>query len=1049
MPLARWLTLVSLLIFLAFLPLTARAGSLIPEAHAGLLFAPTTVATPALVGNLYISGINTGTGGAASATQTTTLAMTTGHTLVVFDAGFGNSGASTPQPAMTAPTIASGTLGTCRQLSNAYLFGTTNYAAGTEGWACPIQTGATAAVTAHWASTCYFCNFISMDVRNLSTPNSDAYIGNTASGNSAVPTVLTNGAGASGQQYFYVASFLSAQTVTCPAGWSSLVASATIGWYVCDTVAAAGSAVTAQASQASSGWNAVIGTGSPIAVSAPTITSVKLNNATSAAAAYTSGNASRVGLVKVTMSDSSLFTGTITTNNTSQFSVQGQAFYPGGSAPTCSTPTSENISIIATPGPGEGGSAVTQPITVTCTNASPLISAVMLDSGTTGSFTSGFANAPIGMIRISQNDGGTFSGLPSLSNTGFSVAGSMSTRIVLSTSSSPPTCTIPTPIDVNISASLSGSTWTTVATIMCMPQTTINVVQNESQAGDKSVTSPSGVVTWPLNKSITTGNTVVGFIHASNDADNAVTWPTSVQDDVGNTYTLTPPVQWAPNFENVGLFYKANVSGTPTTLKFDFSTSGQTVSSVDSGFTEYSGANSIQVANPILYHGQNPTISITPTSTARVYAYATPVVALPGHLLTQGYSTYSDGSTFGENFASGTTGMVPANQQQNPIWYSPGYSNTGLCLGSSTDCPTVVTAAVVQTGAPPPQNPFVTAQTLGTSRNNFSGDVGFQLTVGSQDLTATKLGRWIISGNNQSHTMNIYNSGCTSIGSVSVNASGATAGQYLYGTLSSPVTLSAGATYYITSSETSGSDSFYDSDTTITPTSAGSVPNAVFNEGAGCQPFSSANNSYGPVNFQYQVVQPVISGVTPSNGNNFGTPAAAGANIDTLTATCSTGSCAGATFAFGTGGSCTSATANGSFAISGSNLNIGGTTLNAGSYPIGIVVNLTGATNSGACYVAPLVGQLQSISSISPSSCNVTSGTSSTCATMATAMSPVTPLFTTSPAGTYSTVAGGSSTCNTGHTDDTTNFTMSGANLNFGGASLTAGTYYACVQATK
>jgi hypothetical protein len=103
-------------------------------------------------------------------------------------------------------------------------------------------------------------------------------------------------------------------------------------------------------------------------------------------------------------------------------------------------------------------------------------------------------------------------------------------------------------------------------------------------------------------------------------------------------------------------------------------------------------------------------------------------------------------------------------------------------------------------------------------------------------------------------------------------------------------------------------------------------------------------------------VSPTISGVTLSNGNSFTTPATTGTTIDTMTATCSVGSCVGSTFALATTGSCSGATNNGSFAISGSNLNIGGSTVNAGSYSIGIAVTLAGATNSGVCYPFTLTG---------------------------------------------------------------------------------------------
>jgi hypothetical protein len=122
-----------------------------------------------------------------------------------------------------------------------------------------------------------------------------------------------------------------------------------------------------------------------------------------------------------------------------------------------------------------------------------------------------------------------------------------------------------------------------------------------------------------------------------------------------------------------------------------------------------------------------------------------------------------------------------------------------------------------------------------------------------------------------------------------------------------------------------------------------------------CQPTPTASCLYpsGP---------PTISGVSLSNGLNFFVPASAGSTIDTISATCSNGSCAGATFALSTSSNapgCASATSNGSFNIpaGSSNLNIGSSAISAtGNYPIGIAVTLSGATNTGACYPLTLAG---------------------------------------------------------------------------------------------
>jgi hypothetical protein len=70
-----------------------------------------------------------------------------------------------------------------------------------------------------------------------------------------------------------------------------------------------------------------------------------------------------------------------------------------------------------------------------------------------------------------------------------------------------------------------------------------------------------------------------------------------------------------------------------------------------------------------------------------------------------------------------------------------------------------------------------------------------------------------------------------------------------------------------------------------------------------------------------QTITPVISSINLSGGTSFAIPAVAGHTIDTLSASCSAGSCAGATFALVTQTGCTS-TGNASFAVSGTNLNI-------------------------------------------------------------------------------------------------------------------------------
>jgi hypothetical protein len=50
---------------------------------------------------------------------------------------------------------------------------------------------------------------------------------------------------------------------------------------------------------------------------------------------------------------------------------------------------------------------------------------------------------------------------------------------------------------------------------------------------------------------------------------------------------------------------------------------------------------------------------------------------------------------------------------------------------------------------------FVTNQTLGTLRNNFTGNVGYKFTVGTSPVTVTQFGRWVVAGNSGAHTLTV------------------------------------------------------------------------------------------------------------------------------------------------------------------------------------------------------------------------------------------------------------------------------------------------------
>lgn len=121
-------------------------------------------------------------------------------------------------------------------------------------------------------------------------------------------------------------------------------------------------------------------------------------------------------------------------------------------------------------------------------------------------------------------------------------------------------------------------------------------------------------------------------------------------------------------------------------------------------------------------------------------------------------------------------------------------------------------------------DPFITGYTtLGALRNDFSSGVGLQFTVGSTDITVTHLGRWVISGNSQTHDVVLYD-GTTvatdAIGTVTVDTAGQPADAFVYEPLGSPITLTALGTYYLLSIESSGGDQWYNRDGTFPTTTA-------------------------------------------------------------------------------------------------------------------------------------------------------------------------------------------------------------------------------------
>ncbi len=149
---------------------------------------------------------------------------------------------------------------------------------------------------------------------------------------------------------------------------------------------------------------------------------------------------------------------------------------------------------------------------------------------------------------------------------------------------------------------------------------------------------------------------------------------------------------------------------------------------------------------------------------------------------------------------------------------------------------------------------FVTGQTLASAGVDAGFYLGCELLIGGSPVTVTRLGRWTIAGNSQTHSLRLYSDPFGTpalVAAVTVDTAGATPGEFLYGTLSSPVVLSASTSYAFVSDETSGVDQHYQT-CTLTHTGIATVQNNLY--WAGVSTFGvtgGADNCYCPLSIKY------------------------------------------------------------------------------------------------------------------------------------------------------------------------------------------------------
>lgn len=107
--------------------------------------------------------------------------------------------------------------------------------------------------------------------------------------------------------------------------------------------------------------------------------------------------------------------------------------------------------------------------------------------------------------------------------------------------------------------------------------------------------------------------------------------------------------------------------------------------------------------------------------------------------------------------------------------------------------------------------PAVISHSMTSLRNDVTGWLGMELTVGNAPLVVTELGRWVAPGNSGTHAVRLIDAttGAT-LGTAAVDTLGAPAGQFKYAAMASSVTLAANTSYYVLSQETAGGDAWYD-----------------------------------------------------------------------------------------------------------------------------------------------------------------------------------------------------------------------------------------------
>lgn len=183
-------------------------------------------------------------------------------------------------------------------------------------------------------------------------------------------------------------------------------------------------------------------------------------------------------------------------------------------------------------------------------------------------------------------------------------------------------------------------------------------------------------------------------------------------------------------------------------------------------------------------------------------------------------------------------------------WSVPLASGTGAVAGTFA-----ATATGTWVGPTLPGTSFITS--VGGSiipRTWINDFIGMAILVGPAPLVVSALGRYVISGNTQTHVVKLID-GLTGTdipgGAVTVDTTTVPANTFVYAALASPITLAANTQYFVASFESDSSgDSFLEVYDTLTSTAAAQFTYA-YHSGVWTVGSSYNSTAYGPVNFLY------------------------------------------------------------------------------------------------------------------------------------------------------------------------------------------------------